>query len=364
MTAQAFLKPQLAVLVEEGWDVHLACSHGEGIDQLRQLSGVTVHAIPMKREPSLLQDLRSLGHWNRLIKELKPDIVVGSTPKAALLSMLASKRNQVPARVYHARGFRAEGLQGVKKIISLSAERVTAKSATVTLCDSQSLRASLQEARVIDLDQGVVIGAGSCCGVDTDYFRPPTESERNSARCNLGLNPSDFVIGFVGRITRDKGIGELIEAANAIGVSEQMVKVVLVGPEEQSRETFPPARYNNSILFTGAMSDVRSAYWAFDVFALPSYREGFPIAPLEAQACGLPLITTNATGCIDSQAPGNSLLTVPAQDPQALATIFEYSAQDAERRREMGARARNWVASHFASPDVLRDHLAFLKDQV
>ena len=146
-TAQAFLRPQLSALISEGWDVHLACSPDSSFEQVAEL---TVHSIPMQRNPSPLKDIVSLYRWHRLVKILQPDIIVGSTPKAGLLSMLAAKWNNIPARIYHVLGFRAEGLTGIIKRISLFAEKLTISGATEVLCASSSLREALIDSGCLD----------------------------------------------------------------------------------------------------------------------------------------------------------------------------------------------------------------------
>ncbi len=364
MTAQAFLRPQLSALVSNNWEVHLACSPDPGFQELAELPGIALHSIPMRRNPSPLRDLVSLYRWNKLVRKVKPDIIVGSTPKAALLSMLSGKWNRIPARVYHARGFRAEGLDGIKGKIAVLAERRTIKAATRILCDSDSLRKALVAEGCLEAESGIVLGAGSCCGVDTAYFRPPTPEERKEARQRLGISVADFVVGFVGRVTEDKGISELVEAATHVKKSHNKMKLVLVGRDEGGLDLLENLPADSPVTYLGSTSDVRSAYWAFDVFALPSYREGFPIAPLEAQSCGLPLITTTATGCIDSQPPANSQLTVPPKDPEAIAKAITFLLTEPESRTTMGGQARDWVVTNFKASDVVQRQIEFLKGQV
>jgi len=364
MTAQAFLKPSFSALVSDKWDVHLACSPDPGFQELSEIPGVTLHSIPMQRNPSPLKDLVSLYRWNKLVQKVKPDIIVGSTPKAALLSMLSGKWNKIPARVYHARGFRAEGLSGIKGKIALMAERRTAKAATRVLCDSHSLRNALVAASCLNANAGIVLGAGSCCGVDTSHFRPPSPKERNDARASLEFPDTDFVVGFVGRVTEDKGVSELVQAVIDVNKTHNQVKLILVGPDEGGLDLLVNVPADSPVRYLGSTSDVRSAYWACDVFALPSYREGFPIAPLEAQSCGLPLITTTATGCIDSQPPANSQLTVPPKDPVAIVKAITFLLTEPVSRTTMGGEARDWVVKNFTSSEVLQRHIEFLKGQV
>jgi len=350
--------------VSDNWDVHLACNPDQGFQELAELPGIALHPVPMRRDPSPLRDLVSLYQWNKLVREIKPDIIVGSTPKAALLSMLSGKWNRIPVRVYHARGFRAEGLGGINGKIAVLAERRTIKAATRVLCDSDSLHKALVAAGLLEEADGIVLGAGSCCGVDTSYFRPPNPEERKEARSRLGILVTDFAVGFVGRVTEDKGVRELVQAITNVNEADSNVKLVLVGPNEGAPDLLANLPADSPVKYLGPTSDVRSAYWAFDAFALPSYREGFPIAPLEAQSCGLPLITTTATGCVDSQPPANSQLTIPQKDPEAIAKAITSLVTDPEIRSTMGGQARDWVVKNFTASDVVQRQIEFLKGQV
>lgn len=362
-TAHAFMRPQLTALTQAGWDVHLAADSDAISEELEQVDGLSLHPLPMRRNPSVLKDLISLYRWYKLIQRIKPDIVVGSTPKAAFLSMLTSRWNKVPTRIHHVRGFRAEGLSGIAKRIAVFTEKISSDCATEVLCDSESLKRALERSGCLNGSRGVVLGAGSCCGVDTEYFRPPDLNERNIARQEIGIKNDEIAIGFVGRITRDKGVNELAHAVSMIHESHPEVRLILTGPNEGGIEDLGNLIKHRSVTYKGSTQDVRSAYWALDVFVLPSYREGFPIAPLEAQACALPLITTTATGCVDSQAPCNSSLTVPSKDPDALAQAIEFLYKNPNQRVNMGMSARHWVKENFNSADVIERQNEFLRIQ-
>lgn len=355
VTAQAFLRDQLTELAERGWDVHLVTSPDEGFELLTDLPGVTLHAIPMRRPAAPVDDARSLARWRRLIRRLRPDMVVVSTPKAGLLGMIAARVARVPVRLYHIRGLRAEGLSGPAARISLASERLAIACSTDVLVDSPSLLRTLRKRGLLRSDQGVVLGAGSCCGVDTGRFRPPTATEREHARAEFGLGDEDLVVGFVGRLAVDKGVPELIEATERARQAEPRLRLLLVGPlEDVDALGVQVQRLQASdwAVVPGALSDPLAAYWACDVFCLPSHREGFPISPLEAQACGLPVITTTATGCIDSIAPhGTGIAIAPGSVGQLQAAISSLAADPAGARR-MGADARARVVDQFDQVDV------------
>lgn len=366
MTAQGFLRDQLSVLVEQGWEVHLACSADDGTDsfqRLQELEGVTFHQLPMDRRPNLPRDAISFWRWLRLLNYVRPDIVVSSTPKAGLLGTVASWIGGVPVRIYHIRGLRAEGLRGAMAVTSKMSERIATAASTHVLLDSSSLMKSMHQRHLLAREKGEVLGAGSSCGVDSQLFRPPTSTERQVARQSLGLTSEDFVVGFLGRLTIDKGIRELIDVSIALHEDDPRIKLVLVGPLEDA------ARLDRHLTLIKSQAwatladrtrNPREIYWALDVFCLPSYREGFPITALEAQACGLPVITTTATGCIDSIQPNVTGYCVPPADRAALATAVRNLANSPISQHIMGTAARTWVTSKFDRRTVNQRFIAYL----
>ena len=368
VTANSFLREQLTELAKQGWEVHLVTSPGEGFDRLQELEGVHLHSIPMKRAPSVIGDFKSLTEWTRLIKEIKPDLVVASTPKAGLLGMIAARIRKTPTRLYHVRGLRAEGLSGAVAKISLLSEKLAASSATHVLCDSRSLLKKMHELGLVKPNKGTVLGSGSCCGVDIERFRPPTNDERTSSRASLGLTEEDIVVGFVGRLALDKGIQELGEATRSAHELNAHLKLVLVGPVEEEdsgalSQTLKELAEAPWVTLTGPVTDARTAYWAFDMFCSPSYREGFPIAILEAQACGLAVITTRATGCADSIDPDITGLLVNSHDSSSLQAAIQTLVEDASTRKTMGAAARKRASDEFNMPMVQARFVDYL-DQI
>jgi len=365
MTAQAFLRDQMSTLVQRGWDVHLACSPADGTNSftlLSELDGITVHPLPMERAFSPLRDLRSLAEWVRLIRSIKPEIVIASTPKAGLLGTLAAKITGVPRRIYHVRGLRLEGLRGPMRCASFQSERLAVTAATEVLVDSPSLLDSMRELRLLPQDKGLVLGKGSCCGVDSDWFRPPGIDERKEAREALGVPEDEFVIGFIGRLHLDKGVRDLVQSITQLFESNGNVRLVLVGPGEDNSLKQELTKLNNEswVTFVGRTDDTRSMYWAFDVFSLPSYREGFPISVLEAQACGLPVVTTTATGCRDSIEPDETGLLVPAGNVELLFTALKCLQEDIHLRSSLGCEGRNRILRDFEQHQVRTNAINFI----
>ena len=365
-TAHAFLRNQLAALVASGWEVHLAVSPDDHFRSLGELEGVRIHKLPMSRPPDPARDIRSLISWIKLVRVVQPDIVVVGTPKAGLLGMIAARIYTVPVRVYHLRGLRAEGLNGLSRIISLASERLAIKCATDLLCDSETLLTLIEDLGLAPPEKGIVLGSGSCCGVDVQRFRPPTDAERQAARADLGLSERDVAVGFVGRITSDKGIPELLSAFAQVHDEFPDSRLLLTGPveDEQALSSLAEADYSGRVVLRPPVTDVTATYWALDVFCLPSHREGFAISNLEAQASGLPVVTTDATGCSDGIAPGISGLSVPVGDVALLRDSLASLVRDQELRVEMGRQGRIRVVKHFDMKSVTTEHVKYFTSLV
>ena len=158
-------------------------------------------------------------------------------------------------------------------------------------------------------------------GVDLTRFDPDrvAPSERAAVRAELGVGPDDVVVGTVGRLVAEKGYPELFEAARSLGPG---VVLVVVGPDDPEKADRLPAELveaaaADGVRFLGMRDDVDRLYAAFDVFVLPSHREGFPRAAMEAAAMGLPVVATDIRGCRQVVDDGVTGMLVPVADPVA-----------------------------------------------
>jgi glycosyltransferase involved in cell wall biosynthesis len=188
-------------------------------------------------------------------------------------------------------------------------ERLATACATEVIYNSPSLLATAERERAVRRGRGRVLGAGSGNGIDAGRFA--TLPSRAAARTELGIPLDATVVGFVGRLTKDKGIVDLVDALDRLDAGTLLL---LVGDEEAG-DPIPDATRRAiaaapNIVSVPWMDDTRTAYRAMDVLAFPSYREGLPNVPLEAQLCGVPVVAYRATGTVDAIAPGNVLVEI------------------------------------------------------
>lgn len=348
------LKGRLRALREAGFRVTLVSSPGAWLGSTAASEGVEWQAVPMCRRIAPFADMISLWRLWRFLHRLKPDMVEFSTPKAGLLGTLAARFCGVQRRIYLLRGLKLETAQGLKRRVLLLAERLTAASAHLVLCNSESLRAQALALGIAPAAKLELLGGGSSRGVDMEQYSPGESNVRE----RYGLPRDAHVVGFVGRLTRDKGLPELVEAFDEILRAEPETYLMLVGWFDASEDVLGRGvrrriESHPRIRLTGFVECTEAYYRAMDVLVLPTWREGFPNVVLEAAATGIPVVTTMSTGSRDSVVPEVTGLLIPPGYPEAIREAVVKLLRDPERRLQMGKAARAWVLEHYIDGRVL-----------
>jgi glycosyltransferase involved in cell wall biosynthesis len=356
--AVRFLRGQLRYLREAGFDVTVIASWGEELATIPEAEGVRAISVPFSRGISLRKDLMSLWHLWRVMRRIRPTITSVGTPKAGLLGGLVAFFAGVPCRLYTLRGLRLQTVTGMRRRVLLFAERLACLSAHRIICVSNSLRQEAVALGLADSQKTVVLGSGSSNGVDVSRF-DLDQAERQKAvelRSKLGIPPDAPVVGFVGRFTRDKGIDELLQAFSLLRERLPELRVLLVGDVEKgdlpSLDVLQKVKTDPNIVCPGFVADPALYYQIMDVLALPTRREGFPNAVLEANASGKPAVVTNATGAVDSVIDGVTGFIVPVGDSVALANALAKLLYDPCLAKSMGQTARDRAAAEFRQETI------------
>ena len=348
------LGARLRALRNAGFHVLLLSSPGPLLDITAAREQVERIELPMRRSIAPLADLVSLYRLWRLIGKYRPDLVEFGTPKAGLLGTLAAWLRGVPRRVYMLRGLKLESTSGLKRRILLAAERMAARCAHVVLCNSESLRAEALALRLAPYRKLRLLGEGSSNGVDIERFSPGPSTVREQ----LGIPHYVPVIGFAGRLTRDKGLPELCEAFDLILCAEPSTRLLLVGWFDVAEDAVDPGLRmrilrHPQIYCTGFVPDTAPYYRAMDLLVLPTWRECFPNVVLEAAATGIPVVTTECTGARDSVLPEITGLMIPPGYPDAIYEAVMKLIRDPKRRQLMGRSARAWILEHYVESRVV-----------
>ena len=359
------LQGRLRALREAGFRVSLLSAPGQLLYDTARSEQVTAYAVSMERGISPIADMIALFRIWRLLNRLRPDIVEFSTPKAGLLGSLAARLCRIPARAYFLRGLKLETSFGLKRILLLMTERVASASANVVVCNSRSLRREVLALHIASASKLVLLGKGSSRGVDLERFHPG----RSPVRKHFGIPEDVPVIGFVGRLTRDKGIPELLEAFAAILREEPSARLLLVGWFDAAEDALGVglrARIEGhpNITCTGFVADTAPYYRAMDLMVLPSLREGFPNVVLEAAATGIPVVGTLCTGSRDAVVSEVTGMLVPPGHPEAICEAVLRLLRDPDRRRQMGEAARVWAAENYENKRVLGLTVDFYQEMI
>ena len=345
---------------QRGFEVRALSSPGPLLDSFSRSQKVRVAAVPLRRSIAPLHDLAAIWRVRRHLAEVRPDIVDAHTPKGGLVGMIASWLARVPVRIYHVHGLAFVTATGWKRAVMRLCERVSCMLAHRVLCVSPSVRELLVAEGICPSTKAKVLLNGSINGVDSiDQFNPDrfTGRDRIAARLAIGIPENALVLGYVGRITRDKGLDELIEAWRALRPQFPSLHLLVVGPKETrdpvSCSTSETLRLDARVHFVEGWAGDPSQYYAImDVLAFPSRREGFGLVPLEASAMRVPVVATRITGCVDSVGEGISGLLVPACDPEALASAIATLLRDPELRGRMGRNGRRRALALFGQEAI------------
>jgi len=343
-----FLLPFLASLGRV-YRVSLAVNPDEDT-ALADGHGAEVIALPIRRKISPWSDLRTLALLIRLFRERRFDAIHSFSPKAGLLAMVAAWIARIPVRIHIFQGEVWLTRKGAMRLLLKFLDRLVARLATHVLVVSRSERDFLIREGVIRDASSKVLADGSISGVDVKRFHPDP-SVRAEIRRLLGIRERDFFILFLGRLTMDKGVLDLAMAFAQLATTRREAHLVLVGPDEDHLRGAVEelcTRCSGRVHVVDLTNTPERYLAAADVLCLPSLREGFPTAIIEAAAAGVPAVGSRIYGITDAIIEGETgLLHTPA-DANDLAEKMEMLMKDPELRERLGTRARQRAVDEFS----------------
>lgn len=363
LSLRVFMRPHLEAMSSH-YSVAAICRNASELTDC--LPAVRMINVDIRREISPLADLIALYKLCQIFRREKFKLVHSLTPKAGLLTMLAAFICRVPVRIHVFTGQLWVTKKGVARFILKTLDRLIAALATNILTDSSSQRAFLVAEKVVSPERIQVLCDGSICGVDASRFKPNADA-RSRIRHLLNIHNNDKVVLFLGRLNRDKGVLDLARAFAVIAARIPEVMLVFVGPDEKGLN---PALHE---ILTDCISRVRFVEMtqvpedymaAADVFALPSYREGFGSAIIEAAACGVPAVASRIYGLTDAVVEGETGLMHEPGSVAELVTKVEQLLQDDLMRQKMGESARTRAQTRFATQCIVDAQLAFYREAI
>ena len=312
-----------------------------------------IHFYPVKMHRGIAFDgLLVISKIKKILKKEQFDLVQYSTPNASLYTSIAAKLAKIPVRLYCQWGIVYVGFAGFKRYIFKFIEKTICRFSTWIEPDSKgNLDFSHQEGLYPE-NMGSVIWNGSACGISLDKFDiSKKEMYRTEIRTKFNISKNDFVFGFVGRVTRDKGINELIEAYKHIYENNKNTFLMIVGRSEMTKdvnvELYQWAVDCPNVIFTGRVPNPEAYLSGMDCYILPSYREGFGMTVIEAEAMGVPVIVTNIPGPIDGMIKNKTGLIVEKKESEGLKEAMNYMISNPNVVSEFGKAAHEYAVTNF-----------------
>lgn len=316
-------------------------------------SGVRIIHVPIERKFSPLSDLKALRSLLSIFTKEQFISVHTLTPKAGLLGMLSACLCSVPNRLHTFTGQVWVNENGFKRWFYKNIDRAIIFFSTQVFCDSSSQSQFLQDEKIVKKNSISVIGGASISGVNLSRFNPQAD-QKFDIHFSMLDSQEHFNFLFVGRIARDKGIFDLIEAFIGISQENPRARLWIVGPDEeglraQIKYKFPKL---NGVLWMGSSTTPEVLMAKADVLVLPSYREGFGTVIIEAAACKTPAIAYRIVGVIDAIEDGYSGILVNKGDSKALELAMKSMMLNPDLVLQMGEHAYQRAMVSFCSKNI------------
>lgn len=225
---------QMKFMSESGFEVIAVSADGKEIEEVKQNEGCTHITINLSRKITPFNDLISLWQMYKLFKNQKPDIVHTHTPKAGLIGMLAAKMAGVKTRIHTVAGMPLMVYEGTMKKILIAVEKLTYWACTDVWPNSYSLNNYILENKFTEKSKIKIINKGSSNGIDLSRFSIESlnQEKLNTIKNEINYNSNEKIVVLIGRMVKDKGVEELVEAFKVLQSENIEFKLLLIGPFE------------------------------------------------------------------------------------------------------------------------------------
>lgn len=359
-----WIKPFLNEYAKRGVDVTIVCNMDAEYEKnlKEEFPFVHTYPIPFPRGISVMGSVKSIRSLIKLFKKEKFDLVQYSTPNASMYASLASRIAKIPVRLYCQWGMVYVTMSGIKRTLFKTIERMVCRLSTQIQPDSTGNLEFCRKEGFYDEAKSLVIWNGSAKGLDLTAFDVSKKQEyAKEIKEKYNIDENAPVMGFVGRLGREKGCNELFTAFRELKKEYPDLKLLFVGPIEKE-ETIDPElltyfRECDDIIKTGRVTNVEKYTSAMDVFVLPTYREGFGMSVIEASAMEVPVVVTTYPGPSSAMEEGVTGVTVPVKDCEALTSAVAGLLNDKEKSSAMGLAGRLFVEQSFEQKEFIKKYM-------
>ena len=363
-----FIKGQGRYLKEQGHEVVIVSGPGIEVDRLEETEKVRVIRVNFAREISPFKDLLALKEVVKIIRIEKPDVINAGNPKTGFLFSLAHVLFPKIPLIFTLRGVRSDTLFGIKKRIVKFTEYLSCNLADKVIAISPSLRDHAINIKIAKKDKCVVLSKGSSNGIDLNHYSLNSNIEESASTLltEYELDESVFKLLFVGRLTKDKGVEELIDAFDKCIELGANMKLILVGPIEMQdplqEDYYTKLKDNKDILYLGKQLDVRPLYALADSLVLYSYREGFGNVVIESASFGVPTIVADIPGLRDTTVHMETGLVIRPRSVESLTEALMYLYKNRSQAKIMGEKGKDRIHAFFANEIVWSAQLNLYKE--
>jgi len=363
LSLRFLLWPQLLSIEDAGGEAIGISSPGPWVAELEE-AGIT--HIPLQsstRGMNVVSDFKAAAQLWREVRKASLTVLHTHNPKPGIYGRILGRLAGVPVVINTMHGFYATETDPVlKRLLIYGLEAVASRFSDAELHQNPEDLQLAKRLRIVPRRRARLLGNG----IDLERFDPSATPSgvRDRIRGELGVSPEDLVVGSVGRLVAEKGYLELLEAAERLGDG---FVFVIVGPKDSDKADAIPAAVvedaeAHGVRVLGMRTDVEDLYPAMDMFVLPSHREGFPRAAMEAAAMGLPIVATDIRGCRQVVEDGVNGLLVPVRDADSLVRAIRSLAEDPVLRTTMSEASRRIAVERFDETDVVRLVLETYRD--
>ena len=361
-TAKAFLENHFERL-SQFYEIHLVANLNEKeLSNYNHLNLASVKHIQIERKISIFTDVKALWETTLYFKENQFDAVISFTPKAGLIGITASWLAKIKNRIHFFTGQVWHTKTGMFKVFLKFLDKIVVSFSTKIIVDGKPQQDYLIANGIITAQNSITLGKGTISGIDVSKFSP-NKDFRDKEREKFGINKSDIVFLFLGRLNRDKGILDLVDAFSELQKKYNNVKLVLAGPDEEAIENQIKKSniYSDSIHFVGITNHPENIYPMGDVFCLPSHREAFGLSIIEASASGLPIICSDTYGLSDSIVDEVTGIRHITHDSKSIFKAMETLYNNEDKRTSFGKDGRTYILDNFSKEKITSLWVTYFK---
>jgi glycosyltransferase involved in cell wall biosynthesis len=364
MALKYLLPGQMQFMQQSGFDVVMMSANGKELQDVIANENCRHILVPMTRKITPWQDFKCLWQLIKIFKKEKPDIVHTHTPKAGLLGMMAAKLSGVKVRIHTVAGLPLMVETGFKYQLLKFIEKITYACATNIWPNSNSLMQFIQQHKLTSTKKLAIIGKGSTNGINVNRFNKNNLDAKilEEVKASFNYQEKSIYLLCIGRLVKDKGIPELINAFVQLQHKYLNLKLVLVGQFENDLDPLPEKalhqiKYNGDIKHIEWTEYVEYYMALANYFVFPSHREGFPNVLLQASAMQLPIICSTIEGNIDIVTHNKTGLLFEKGNEQQIQQQIEFALANNDTMQKMAAELHQTIQNDYRRENIWQNIL-------